>query len=295
MKTVQMLTKRNMKLYFRDRTTVFFSMLTILIIILLNVIFLGKMNVDTIVSQYPNLEEEARYFVNTWVLAGIIYTSTLTVPLAVIGVMIEDEEQKRMKAFSTSPVKRINLTLGYIFSAFFTGVFMSIFTLFLSQLYIFFTGNEILNIQALIKVILIIILNVFCNASIMFFFVSFIKTASSFSALNIILGTLIGFLAAIYLPFGALATSIQKLLAFLPFLHGASLIRSFYTSTSLFHLFQGAPDTLREEYSDTMGITINLGHGQISFIHQCSFLIICAILCIVLSAFVLSKKNGSDR
>ena len=270
-------------------------MLTIIIIILLNVVFLGKINVDNIVNQYPLLEEKAKYFVNTWVLAGIIYTSTLTVPLAVIGVMIEDEEQKRMKAFSTAPVKRIKLSLGYILSAFFMGIFMSIFALILSQLYIFISGNELLSFTSLLKVLFTIILNVFCNASLMFFLVSFIKTASSFSALNIVLGTLIGFLAGIYLPIGSLPNLVQRILSYMPFVHGASLIRRYYTTASLSQLFKGASTSIVNEYSDMMGITIKRGNDQISFILQCSFLWVCAILCIILSAFVLSKKNGSDR
>lgn len=295
MKTIEMLAKRNMKLYLRDRTTVLFSMLTIIIIIVLNVVFLGKLNVDNIIANNPISEKDARYFVDTWVLAGIIYTSTLTVTLAVIGVMIDDEEQKRMKAFYTAPVKRLELTLGYIVSAFIMGFIMSMFTLFISKLYLYFTGNPLLDPLTLMKLIGVIVFNVFFNACLVFFFVSMLKTASSFSALNIILGTLIGFIAGIYLPIGMLPNVVRQVLSSAPFLHGASLIRRFYTKDSLALIFDGAPSNLMMEYSDYMGITINRNGTQTSLIAQFSFLFICAILCIILSAFVLSKKNGNDR
>ena len=50
-------TDRNLKLYFRDRATVFFSLLSMIITIALMVFFLGNMNIDVItdlLGQFPN-------------------------------------------------------------------------------------------------------------------------------------------------------------------------------------------------------------------------------------------------
>lgn len=295
MKTIEMLTRRNIKFYYRDRATVFFSLLTIIIIIVLNVLFLGKLNIDAITENYPDLENEATFFVNTWVLAGIIYTSTLTVPLSAIGVMIDDEEQKRMKAFYTSPVKRIQLALGYIISAFLLGMIMSIITLGISQFYIFLTGNELLSFSVIVKLLVMISVNVFFNSSLVFLMSCLVRTSSSFTALNIIFGTLIGFVAGIYLPVGMLPKTVGNVLAYTPFLHGASLLRRYYTDTSLSLIFHGAPHELISEYKRYMGITLSHGDSDFGLLFQFSFLLICAILCIIASALILKKKRGSDR
>jgi len=90
MKTIVALTKRNILIYIKDKTAVFFSIMSMLIIIGLMAIFLGKMNVDNILEIAPVEKEKAAYLVNSWVMAGIIVVNSVTVTLGVIGVMVED-------------------------------------------------------------------------------------------------------------------------------------------------------------------------------------------------------------
>ena len=50
MKTVFCLSKRNIIIYLRDRVSVFFSILSMLIVLTLMVIFLGNMNSENVVD-----------------------------------------------------------------------------------------------------------------------------------------------------------------------------------------------------------------------------------------------------
>lgn len=50
MREVMQLAGRNLKIYLRDRSSVFFSLLTAIIVIVLMLVFLGDMNVKTITS-----------------------------------------------------------------------------------------------------------------------------------------------------------------------------------------------------------------------------------------------------
>ena len=56
------LTKRNLKIYFRDTGALFFSLLSMLIVILLMAFFLGDMNVDSVtnlLSAFPGRDVAA--------------------------------------------------------------------------------------------------------------------------------------------------------------------------------------------------------------------------------------------
>ena len=50
MTTLSALTKRHILLYVRDRSAVFFSMLSVLIVLLLMLVFLGDMNKDELMK-----------------------------------------------------------------------------------------------------------------------------------------------------------------------------------------------------------------------------------------------------
>ena len=138
MREVYYLTKRNCLLYLRDKSAVFFSMLSMLIVLGLMVIFLGNMNSEAvlnIIETYGNRavteadRENAAYLIQMWTLAGILLVNAVTVTLTVLGGMVVDETQKRIMAFYVTPVKRLYLALGYILSAWMIGSGMCLLTL----------------------------------------------------------------------------------------------------------------------------------------------------------------------
>ena len=295
MKTIWTLSKRNIQIYLHDRTTVFFSMLTILIIITLNMFFLEKMNVDNLLETITVERETATYLVSSLTLAGIVFTSTLTVPLCIIGIMIDDKEHNRIMAFMVAPISRLKLALSYILAAFIMGSFLAFITLGISQIYFVCIGGSPLRIESLLKLSVAIIINVFTNACMVFFFATCLNTANSFSTLNAILGTLIGFIAGIYLPIGILPEGVQNIMKCFPGLYGASMMRSIYSSDALSLVFKTAPLSAIQDYSNTMGITLVWGNWQVNSLTAFLILLASGILFIVLSIFILNRKKVRDR
>ncbi len=81
MKEIYYLSKRNMLLYIRDYVSVFFSVLSMLIVLALMVIFLGSMNSENVVSALAASggvrdtaadERNAAWLIQMWTLAGIL-------------------------------------------------------------------------------------------------------------------------------------------------------------------------------------------------------------------------------
>ena len=110
--------RRNLKLYFRDKSSVFFSLLAVFIIIGLYVLFLGNM----LTSNMEWMGDHARFVTDSWIMAGLLAVTSLTTTMGAYGIMIEDKTKKVFKDFTASPVKRSSLVGGYILSSFIIGV-----------------------------------------------------------------------------------------------------------------------------------------------------------------------------
>lgn len=295
MKTVIMLTKRNMLLYLKDKATVFFSMLSMFIIIGLTIVFLGKMNVDNILEMVSIERKMATYLVNSWVMAGIIVVNSVTVTLGVIRIMVDDEDKNRITSFWVSPVSRSKITLGYILAAFIIGCIFCFITLGISQVYIYLSGGNFLGFNELIKSIVFTVINVFSSSCFVFFIATFIHTNSVFSALSTILGTLIGFISGIYLPMGALPNMVQKVVKCFPIAYGTSLMREVYVKDAMDKVFSGAPAKILNEYTNYMGITVSIGEKQVDSLEKVLILLGSSFIFIILSVVILTNKNIKDR
>lgn len=289
------LMKRNLKLYSRDKTAVFFSFLSVLIIIGLNMFFLQKMNVDGIAEKLPLRRAEAEIFIKSWVLAGIIITATATVTLSMLGIIIEDQERMCMKSFMTSPVSRAKLMLGYVLSAVVMGCIMSAVTFGISEVFIKVSGGTLLGFIDTFKVFGVILLNVFSNACILFCIVCFIKSTGAFSTFGTIFGTLIGFVQGIYLPVGMLPSVVQSTLKFIPVFQGTAMMRTIFVKDSMAKLMAGVPESIIKQQCIYRGISVYEGNFQFTPEVQSLILIGSGLVFMILSILILMKKKSTDR
>ena len=101
------ITGRNLKIYFRDKGAIFFSLLSMIIVICLMMFFLGDSSVEGILGmleQFPGRdavvdEKNATLLVLSWTFAGIISINAVTVTLAVYSVMIKDRVTLSFRSF----------------------------------------------------------------------------------------------------------------------------------------------------------------------------------------------------
>lgn len=148
MRSVAILTGRNLRLFFRDRAGVFFSLLSALILIGLYALFLGGLQVDNLTEQLPNATEgDIQWFVNTWVFAGITMITTLTTALAALAVFVDDKASGRFSDFIVSPIRRPELILGYLLSSFVISFTMTLVIVAIGQLYLLIQGNALMTVE----------------------------------------------------------------------------------------------------------------------------------------------------
>lgn len=295
MKTLSMLVKRNILVYKSDRSSVFFSMMSMLIIIGLNLVFLGKNNVDDLVKLVPIDRADANILINTWLMAGIIVVNTMTVSNTILGIMIEDEATKRISSFLAAPISRFKLILGYVLSAFTACFWSSISVLIIFEVYIFSIGGTLLSIIEIVKIVGIIVITTFSSAGFMLLLVSFVHTTSSFSSISTLIGALIGFIVGMYLPMGVLPNIVQQALKLCPIVYGASLMREAFIGSGISSIFGGYPQDILNQYNDYMGITVSWGGQNVDDLYKVLILLVSGVIFISLSVLVIKNRKVADR
>ena len=215
--------------------------------------------------------------------------TTFTAGLGALTVFVEDSGTGRFKDFLVSPIRRWQLVLGYLLSSFSVAVIMSVLVLIVGQIYLKLSGYNTLDRTQLLEVLGLIILFSAVFSSISSFFISFIKTSGAFSSLSTIIGTLIGFFAAIYVPIGRLPSGVASFLNYLPFAQTAALMRQPYTTKYVANLSHGNI-AIQNTLNTTYGNNIEFGARSLKITEMVIYLVVIAIIFFGLSAFRIGKR-----
>lgn len=241
--------KRNLKIYFKDKGAVFFSLLGVAIIFCLFIFFIG----DSITEGLDFLDN-ADYVMNSWVVAGMLASSAITTSMGAYAVMVNDKEKKCIKDFYSSPLKRSSVTAGYMLAGFFVSVIMSVFTLIFGEIYIVARGGEFLAFSVLVKVLGVILLSSFASSAMVCFIVSLLKTNNAYTMVSILLGTLIGFLVGAYVTMGSLPEGVQWVIKCFPCAHAAALFRQLLMQDGMAAGFADLSAQTLTEFKETTGV-----------------------------------------
>ncbi|MBR1693698.1 MAG: ABC transporter permease [Lachnospiraceae bacterium] len=296
-------TRRNLRIYFRDKGAVFFSFLSMLIIIGLMVFFIADAHVDSITQllgafegRDPDMDKKnAELLILSWTCAGIISINAATVTLAVYTVMIKDRVQGKLSSIYTAPVSRTVITLGYVAAAWVASLIMCTLTLFITELYGVTKGLDALSLPVHLKLFGMIMVNSFVYAAIMYVMAALAKTEGAWSGLGTIVGTLIGFLGGIYIPLGTLSQTIARITKCTPAIYGTAMFRSVMSKDILEKTFDGVPDDVVESYRKMMGIDLELFDKAVSEGMQWTVLIAFGAVFMVLGVLLLKYGKKTDR
>lgn len=290
MNILYQLVLRNMRLYLRDKASVFFSFLSVIIIIFMYVLFLGKMQENNLSEAYSNVEG-IDWLVSSWIMAGILTVSTVTVPLGAIGTLIDDRSKGVLDDFYTSPIDRRILSLGYLISAWVIAIFMVSINFIVGQIYVVIMGGEILGFFETIKLLGAVMLSIMTFSSLFFYLSLYMKTQNAFGTLSTLVGTFIGFLGGIYIPIGVMGKNVQTVMNILPSAHSVTLIRNIYMKGAIEHVFTGAPPGVLEDYTFMFGLEVNIGNYTLSPFHLVLSMLVFGLFFYALSVMKLSKSK----
>ncbi len=280
---------RNFKLFFRNKSSVFFSLLGAIIIIALYVLFLGDM-VSGNVGGIP-IEREV---LDNWIMAGLLAVAAITTTMGAFSIIVEDRESGRLKDFFAAPLKKYTIVGGYLASAVFVGIIMTLIVFVLAEIYIVAYGGSVLSALALLKIFGLILLSVMSSGCMVFFVLTFIKNSNAFSTASTILGTLIGFLTGIYIPMGILPAPVQWIIKKFPVSHAGVLFRQIMMEEAINKNFALAPAEAISGFKEHMGVIFDYGGYIAPFWLHIAVLTGTAIIFFALAVLKLSMKKGNN-
>ncbi|SDH36995.1 ABC transporter permease [Microbacterium pygmaeum] len=252
MNVVGSIVRRNLRLFFRDRMNVFFSLLGAIILFVLYTLFLARLQIDGLSDTFPDATEaQIRAFVDTWMFAGIVMLSTITTGLGALATLVDDGESGRFRDFLVSPIARWQLVLGYLTAAVIVAVVMSMIVLVISILYLGIVDGTWLSATTIVQIAGITVLCCAGFTALSALVVSFIRTNAAFSGFATVIGTVLGFVAGAYIPVGSLPVAVASTINALPFAQGAMLLRREFTAGTLAEMVgtnADAAQAIREFY-----------------------------------------------
>ena len=275
---------RNLRVYFRDRLAVFFSFLSALIIILVYALFLGNVFTD---PRFPGVEA----LMASWLVSGVLTTVTITTTLGALGTMVDDRVLRIDMDFVSSPVPRRAIAGAYVVSAVLVGMLMSLCTAILGFGYIALRGGALPTPETVLRVLGLIVLSTATSTAMLACLAAVLKTNNAFGTASTLIGTLIGFLAGIYLPVGQLPQLVRDAMVFLPPAHAASLFRQTIMEGTLSSSFEGAPAELLTGFREEMGVDLYFAGQRLSSAQQILILLAATLLFFGLAVILMRRKQ----
>lgn len=221
---IKSLTLRNIKVYLRDKTAVFFSFLSVIILLSLYILFIGNQFKPEVLTGILT-EQELTFLMYSQLLPGLIVINSVSIPLGNLGNIINDLEYKQLDGFLVTPVKRFKVVISYYISSFLITVVISVLLVILASVLMMLTTGYIYDLDVFIYTVLYVILFSFISSAIMVFLTQFIKSVNAFGAFSGVFGSVVGFVSGIYMPLFILPDFIQKVASLVPFTHMTILLK----------------------------------------------------------------------
>ncbi|MCL2563156.1 MAG: ABC transporter permease [Oscillospiraceae bacterium] len=286
-----MLIKRNVLLFFRDKASVFFSLLGTLIILMLYILFLGNMMEEGLRQTLGFDSDLIRPVMASIVMAGMVAVTSVSGCLGALETRVADRGTAG-RDFFTSPISRGKLTRGYMLGSAVVGLVMTLVTLVISMAYIAISGGGLPELGDLGRLALTLVLSVLCANSMMFLITAFVKTDAAFSALSALFGSMLGFIMGVFIPIGTMPAAVQWVIRLFPMSHAAAMFRQIMADGPLEALFAGAPPEYLQNFREVYGIVYTYGDYTGSFWFSAAVLAGFTLVFYFLSVVVVRKQRG---
>ncbi len=281
------LIKRHILCFLRDRWSVFFSFLSVLIILMLFAFFLGAMH-ETTVPEALRGTDEGNHLVYSWLFSGVLMVSTVTVPLGFLHFMVKDRATQSINDFYVTPLSRTKIVFSYLVAAILVSTALGVVNLLLGQVIVYLNASTFLPLASFLQVLGLIVLSSTLFSSLFYFVVSYLKSLNAHGTLSTLVGTLIGFVTGVYVPVANLGNTLTNILAAFPPLQMAGLFRRVYMDKALHDVFAGAPDAMTR-YMENFGVDVVFAGRTFSTFELLVFSAFWIVLFVLLSVLRLRR------
>ena len=292
------LTRRNVKIYFKDIYSVIFSLLTSMIVFALYMLFLRGTFVDAIEDTMMGLEtlvnkSDTDMFVDCILLIGILGSATITIPYNCLMTIVKDRERKVDFDILATPVKRWQIILSYLVAAVISSFAMTALLLTIGLVILNFMGNLHITALSVLAAYGVIFLGCLSSSALFMTVVLFFKSSSASAAFFGILSAAAGFVIGAYIPISQFSSGIQTFCNIFPASQVCALLRNV--------LLSGIADSMNEsiggvdnglfitELQKAMTFNASIFDHSLSVNMMCIYVAALTLVCLAVMVFLYTK------
>lgn len=289
MQTFLALTKRNIKLFFKDKGLLFTSLITPIILLVLYVTFLANVYKDTFISNLPDGLEIKESIINGTVsgelISSLLAVCCITVAFCANTLMASDKVKKVVNDLSVTPLPKHTLALSYFFATLVTTLIMTYTATIAGFIYIACTG-WFLSVGDVFLIILDVFLLTTFGTAFSSIINTFLTSQGQVSGIGTIVSAGYGFICGAYMPISSFSPALQKVLMFLPGNYGTALTRNHFLNGVFKEMGNaGFPSNVVETIKNSIDCNIYFFNNQVSILAMYIVLTIATIA--LVGAYVL--------
>lgn len=238
------LTKRNILVYFKDKQSVMFSLLTSIIVFALYLLFLKSTfisAIDDVIGTVPMLKDkidanDLDMMTSIILLTGILGSAMITVPFNCLSTVVNDRENNVDQDILATPIKRWQIVLSYFSASGVCAILMTGFLLTISLIALNLTGNVHMTAAGVLAAYAVIAFGCISSTALFMTVVPLFKTSSACGAFFGILSAVSGFVIGAYIPISAFSDKVQTVCNIFPGSHITILLRNVLLGGVLNHI-----------------------------------------------------------
>lgn len=297
MKSFFALTKRNFKMFFKDKAMFFTSLITPVILLVLYATFLAKVYKDSFISNLPETMEISEKLINATV-SGELFSSLLAVSCVTVAfcsnmLMVSDKLSGARKDMLLTPVKKSTMAFSYYVATLLTTLVVSLVATLACFIYIAITGWYMTFGNIMLIFLDVFLLTMFGTA-ISSLINTFLSSQGQISAVGTIVSAGYGFICGAYMPISQFGSGLQKILSFLPGTYGTSLIRNHAMADVFVQMkSEGFPPEVIESIKDSVDCNLYFFGSKVEI--WAMYLVLIGSIGLLILAYVLANKLRKNK
>ena len=292
MKTFSVMTRRNIKLFFKDKGMFLTSLITPVILLILYATFLGDVYRDSFTMNLPEglviSEKLLDGLVGGQLISSILSVSCVTVAFCSNFLMVQDKALGTAKDFLVSPAKPSLLALSYYIATLGSTLIICFSAAALCLCYVAAVGFYMSALDVILLLLDIILLVLFGTAisSVVNFFLT---SQGQISAVGTMVSSCYGFISGAYMPISSFAEGLQRVISFLPGTYGTALLRGHAMRGALAEMeAEGLPEEVTKALCDLLDINIYFFDNAVET--PAMYAILCGATVVLLLVYVLLHR-----
>lgn len=283
------LTKRNTKLYFKDKGMFFSSLITPVILLVLYSTFLKKVYDDSFRSALDAAgakisDDVLNGCVGGQLISSLLAVSCITVAFCSNLLMIKDKTSGAIHDLTITPVRFGTLGFGYYLSTLISTLIISFCATAASFLYLAAVGWYLSAADVALLVLDVFLLTMFGTAlsSCVNFFLT---TDGQASAVGTIVSAGYGFICGAYMPISNFGDGLKNVLSFLPGTYGTSLLRNHILRGTFAEMkAQGFPTEVLDKIKESVDCKLEFFGTKVTT--GAMYLILCASIVLLIAIYI---------